>query len=283
MGTNNELALALLSRDRYTPAPRTVEAALADAIATGVLPHVYVADAGYPSTTLQQIENAVELAGAEVSIIGVGQFASTNHAWNELLPHMPQDRILCLENDVIVRPGCLGSLLFGMSAGPYSVAVPTVLESDGISPHFRPKAASIDHLAGHGVRVTLDRGRIADEETSDDQREIQIFERHGFMITRTAALSLGDWDELMFCRTDLDLSLLCDAAHLHVTFIPSAQVQLATEDLQLPDVPFFDHRWDVHRVRKSHERLITKWQLTGYKRTYSHVFDARKRLTEFGS
>ncbi len=86
----------------------------------------------------------------------------------------------------------------------------------------------------------------------------------------------------MYCRTDLDLSLLCDSASLRVAFVPQAQAQLAPEKLQIADVPFFDHRWDVHRVRRSHERLITKWQLTGYKRTYNHVFDNRKRLAELG-
>jgi hypothetical protein len=280
MGKKNELALALLSRDRYTPAPFTLRTALHDAIAGDTRPHVYVADAGYPKSLLQEMTTAAELAGAEIEIIGVGRFANTNHAWNELLPKITQDRILCLENDAIIQSGCLAGLLTGMAAGPYSIAVPTVFESDGTTPHFRPKVAAIDHLEGHGVRVTLDRGRIDDTRTTSQARDIQIFERHGFLITRTAALSLGNWDELMFCRTDLDLSLLCDSAALKITFIPTAQVQLADESLKFPDVPFFDYRWDVHRVQKSHERLITKWQLTGYKHTYTHVYDARKRLQE---
>ncbi len=138
MGTSNEIALLLLSRDRYTPAPVTLQAALTDIVAAGFKPHAYIADAGYPGHVVRELEDIADLAGADITIIGVGQFSSTNHAWNELLPQVSHDRILCLEKRRHHPTRMLGHLFWNMATGPYSITVPTILEPDGSTPHFRP-------------------------------------------------------------------------------------------------------------------------------------------------
>ena len=65
-----------------------------------------------------------------------------------------------------------------------------------------------------------------------------------------------------------------------MAFVPRGRVHLADEALLPEDLAFFDYRWDEHRVGRSHRRLIDKWQLVGYKTTYDHVYDARRRLAE---
>jgi len=278
-----DLGIIFLARDRYSTAEFSLQAVLSDAARSGAKPHVYIADPGYSAEHVSSLHDIALANDADATFIDVGKYATTNHAWNEVYRGIAEERVLCLENDVNMQPGCLGILLpLIASEKKYQIFAPAVYEPDGVTPHFRPTVASIDRLAGSGTRVELDRGRSEKGDSEGVTRPIDIFERHCFLMSRASALAIGDWDELMFCRTDLDLSLACHAAGLHAALVEAATVQLSGEGLEQEDVAFYDYRWNEHRVMRSNERLIAKWQLIGYKRTVNHVKDSRKRLSAFG-
>lgn len=283
MTLSADLGIVFLARDRFSTAEFSLQAVLSDAASSGAKSHVYLADPGYSAENMKCLREVAQANEAEATFIDVGKYANTNHAWNEVYRNIAEDRVLCLENDVNVLPGCLDALLHLMaSERKYQIFAPAVYEPDGATPHFRPTVASIDQLKGGGIRVALDRGRSEKGDAEGATRPIGIFERHCFLMSRASALALGDWDELMFCRTDLDLSLSCHAANLHVALVESAAVQLSGEALKREDVDFYDYRWNEHRVTRSNERLIAKWHLIGYKRTVNHVKDSRRRLSPFG-
>lgn len=188
------------------------------------------------------------------------------------------DQILYVENDVLVRPPTISHLIAALQNGS-DIAVGAILESDEATVHFMPARSQIIDLPGGGARLDLDRGRQSGaNQRPDGPYAIDIFERHAFLMRSDTASSLGDLDELMFCRTDLDLSLACHSAGARISLIPQAQAVLDS-GLELCDRDFYSFRWDLHRVRKANERLISKWGLVGYKRTINHAYDARQRLS----
>lgn len=270
------LAIALIARDRYSTARAAVASACTATLSDTT---VVLADAGYPADELAAIGEVVAGAGLTLEVLDVGRFATTNHAWNEVLRATSAERILYLENDVVLAPNALQGLLDAVDGLGADVAVAAIYEADGRSVHFLPTVSRIERLAGAGQRVHLDRGRIADRHPGPDPYRVHVFERHAFVMRRASAAAVGDLDELMFCRTDLDMSLACRACDLTVVVVPEARACLQ-DTLAAVDRSFYDYRWDIHRVQRSNDRLICKWQLTGYKRTIDHAYSARRRLDD---
>lgn len=97
---------------------------------------------------------------------------------------------------------------------------------------------------------------------------------------RNAARRLGPLDQLMYCRTDIDLSLACHHATLAIGIPAKAAVLFVRAPALNIDRDFFDYRWNLDRVRFAHDRLIHKWSLVGYKTTIDHAHQMRSLLAE---
>lgn len=270
------LSIALIARDKLSTAPLSLASICSDFLPQNT--SILVCDPGYPPEILQLLHEVSGRNSHRVEFLQVPTFANTNQAWNSFVSsQINSEFLMCLENDVEVRPGTVSACLDALRQSEFDVVVPVVYESDGITVHFNPPASRLVRIEDGGIRTELDRGRVTSTFTAGS-RQIAHLERHCFMINRAAARKLGELDEQMYCRTDLDLSLACFAAPLKIGILTNASVVFhRAPDLAI-DRAFFDYRWNLERVRFAHDRVIAKWNLVGYKRTIDHAHEIRKFL-----
>lgn len=274
-----ELSVAIIARDKFSRVVDSVRSLI------GELPPlslVYLFDAGYPKAILDEIQILANSHELPLLVVGTEKYANTNLVWNQFVSISDSKYLMCLENDVIVNPECIRNTIAALSTGECDVAVPVVFENkvDMVNiPHFNPQSSDIIHLNNGRIQSILDRGR-ADEAPMPVPRTVKHLERHCFALTMSAADRLGLLDTQMYCRTDYDMSIQCHVNGL-VIRIPSAASVTFT---QFPkhietDREFFDFRWNIDRVAFANARLISKWNLEGFKTTITHAYEARKSLS----
>jgi hypothetical protein len=272
--TSLSVAVALIARDKFSPAPVSLESAYAQ------LPpraDVLVYDSGYPTPVLREMRGVADRAGRELRLRPTQRFANTNRVWNQFVGETDADVLVCLENDVAFHPGALTSLVRLLESGFCDVAVPVVHEGVRGVPHFDPVVSRLTD-GPEGVTSELVRRPKNGLVSPGVLRTVDHLERHCFAMGAEAAVRLGTLDEQMYCRTDLDLSLACRSVGLSVAVTPNAEVIFRRDPELSVDRAFFDHRWNLDRVAFANARLISKWRLHGYKTTINHAHRIRRVL-----
>lgn len=224
------LSVGLVARDKFSGAPTALAAALADLPPNS---EIVVFDAGYPAELADRLRAQ---GGDRVRWQATQRHANTNLVWNQFVATTHSRHLMCVENDVELRPGATAELLAMLASGYCDVAVPVVHEDRVGNPHFDP--------APTGVR-----------------RTVTQLERHCFAATRATALRLGALDEQMLCRTDLDLGLTLQLHGLTVGVTPYAEAVFRRDQDPAVDREFFEHRWDLARVAAANERVRAKWRI----------------------
>jgi hypothetical protein len=224
------LSIGVIARDKFSGASTALAAALADLPPNS---EVVVLDAGYPAELADRLR---ELGGGRVRWQATERHANTNLAWNQFVATTRSQHLMCVENDVELRPGATAELMAMLASGYCDVAVPVVHEDEVGNPHFDP--------APTGVR-----------------RIVTQLERHCFAMSRATALRLGELDEQMWCRTDLDLGLTLQLHGLTVGVTPNAAVVFRRHQDLAVDRDFYDRRWDLARVAAANERVRAKWRI----------------------
>ncbi|GAA3431150.1 glycosyltransferase family 2 protein [Kutzneria kofuensis] len=224
------LSIGLIARDKFSGAPTALAAVLADLPPNS---EVVVFDAGYPAELAARLR---ELGGDRLRWQATQRHANTNLVWNQFVATTRSKHLMCVENDVELRPGASAELMSMLASGYCDVAVPVVHEDEVGNPHFDP--------APTGVR-----------------RIVTQLERHCFALSRATALRLGGLDEQMWCRTDLDLGLTLQLHGLAVGVTPNAAAVFRRHQDPAVDRDFYDHRWDLARVAAANERVRAKWRI----------------------
>jgi hypothetical protein len=224
------LSVALIARDKFSGAPTALAAVLADLPPNS---EIVVLDAGYPAELAARLR---ALGGRRVRWQATQRHANTNLVWNQFVATTRSKHLMCVENDVELRPGATAELLTMLASGYCDVAVPVVHENEVGNPHFDP--------APTGVR-----------------RTVTELERHCFATTRATALRLGALDEQMLGRTDLDLGLTLQLHGLIVGVTPHAEAVFRRDQDPVVDREFFEHRWDLAQAVAANERLRAKWRI----------------------
>jgi hypothetical protein len=271
------LSIALIARDKFSGAPRALRSVCED-----LPPHgeIVVFDSGCPAVVRKEMSAIAAGCDAAVRWEQTERFANTNAVWNQFVSGSRGQYLMCLENDVALLPGCSAELLTMAASGYCDVAVPVVHEGEMGVAHFDPVVSELVDLGGGNVRSELLRRPKGDAVSPGIRRHAAHLERHCFLMSRESALRLGTLDELMYCRTDLDISLACRAAGLIIGITPRADVVFRRlPELEI-DREFFDHRWNLERVASANARLIKKWKLVGYKTTINHAYRIRALLDE---
>ena len=224
------LSIGLIARDKFSGAPTALVAALADLPPNS---EIVLFDAGYPAELADRLR---ELGGDRVRWQATQRFANTNLVWNQFVATTRSRYLLCVENDIELRPGATAELIAMIASGYCDVASPVVHEDEVGYPHFDP--------APTGVR-----------------RIVPQLERHCFAVSRATALRLGALDEQMLCRTDLDLGLTLQLHGLKVGVTPHAAAVFRRDQDPAVDREFYQHRWDLAHVTAANERVWAKWRI----------------------
>ena len=272
----HSLAVALIPRDKFSVASDALRATYADLPADAT---AWIYDSDYPEGTISQLREVAREAGRELVVRRTERFANTNRVWNQFTAECGADVLICIENDVIPQRGCLAELSRLVVSGYCDVAVPVVHEGTYGALHFDPVISRLTDTP-EGVTSELLRRPKDGMASPGTLRVVDHLERHCFAMTARAAARLGNLDEQMYCRTDLDISLACHAARLTVAVTPEANVVFRRDPDLSVDRDFFDFRWNIERVAFANTRLINKWHLIGYKTTINHAHRIRRLLCE---
>lgn len=261
--------VVIVARDKFSPLPATLNA-LKPWLLDGDT--VTVVDSGYPPTLLAECGSILP----DLEVVNVVRFAGTNLALNEFVRQTtPSAGYVQLENDTIVSQGAVSSCRRAVASNRSEIVTTRVLEIDG-NVHFAPTRAELEELADGTLRVALNRGR----ENSTEAlvvRHPKIFERHIFALSASAVSRLGRYDEEMYCRTDIDLSIAAFRANTLVTLADADVTFNNRYDITI-DREFADYRWNIERVAAAHRRLIHKWNISSYKNTIDHAYDIRAEV-----
>jgi hypothetical protein len=222
------LSIGLIARDKFSGAPTALAAALADLPPNS---EIVVFDAGYPAAVAERLH---EFGGDRIRWQATERHANTNVVWNQFVATNQAEYLLCVENDVELRPGATAELVAMLASGYCDVAVPVVHEDEVGNPHFDPAPTGVRRIVTH-------------------------LERHCFAMSRATAGRLGELDEQMWCRTDLDLGLTLQLLGLAVGVTPNATAVFRRHQDPAVDRDFYDRRWDLARVAAANERVRAKW------------------------
>jgi hypothetical protein len=254
-----KLSVAIIPRDKYSTAERVLKP-LTEQLSTS-----------------SEIIVVAESGPVPVRFISAPRFANVNALWNRFVASTSAEMLICLENDVIPRGGCITGVLNALDTGLADVVVPVIYEEDGENLHFDPPRSEITECDG-GVRSELVRRPKAGLKSPKADRLLAHLERHCFGMGAEAAHRLGPLDEEMYCRTDIDMSLACRAVGLSIGIAAGAEAVLQRAiDLSV-DRDLFDFRWRIDRVADANARVIEKWSLVGFKTTINHAHRLRKWL-----
>jgi hypothetical protein len=275
-GQSASVTVAVIPRDKFSVAPACVEALLEQ---LGDGHRLVVFDNGYPAAVREHLASLAADRSSSVELVDAAPMATTNELWNAFGAREDAETLVCVENDVIVGPGCLPAVLAALDSGLGQVVSPVILEGNGRDVHFDPPLSTITPCPG-GLRSELVRRPKDGFPHVQGDRRVAHLERHLLAMASSTARRIGPLDEAMLCRTDIDLSLQCRAASVTIAVTTAATAMLVRDIDRTVDGELYDFRWRIDRVSAANARLIDKWSLVGYKTTVNHAHRLRARLDE---
>lgn len=261
--TKSRATIVVVPRERWSFARHS----LADIQAHTEPPYelIYV-DGGSPEPVRHEI--AADVARYGHRLVRTEAFLSPNRARNLGARLVGTEYTVFIDNDVVVEPGWLTSLVScadetgAWIVGPmYCIGWPP-----GQRVHMAGGIAHIDEDARG--RILIDEHLHCDESRATvvpdlRRRPCEQVEFHCMLVRTDALAQLGPLDEeLLSIAEHTDLCMLAREAGGEVWFEPSAVVTYVTaKRLERIDVPFYELRWSDEWNRRSVERFGDKWQL----------------------
>ncbi len=291
------VTVVVVPRERFSSAPESLRSVLRETDEPYEL--VYV-DGGSPSNIRRQLEAEADRAGFR--LIRKDRYLSPNEARNLGLREVKTEYVVFVDNDVVVAPGWLSSLVECADATGAAVVGPLTCIG-------RPEHEVI-HLAGGDVEITgqangdggyravkermhLPGRRVMSVRSELTRSECRLAEFHCVLVRRELFDRIGPLDEEMLnTREHLDFSLEVMKAGGTIYFEPESVVTYVPGPPFKPtDIPFYMLRWSDAWELKSLQRFREKWNLAeddffkaryarlGWRRQHSLVRPAVRRLT----
>lgn len=265
-----ELCVAFTARERYAEAPQALRALFERA---GVPFRLLIVDADTPAPYRRAIREAV--AGRSgVEFLENPGYLLPNQARNLVLAAVREPFILFLENDCLVRPGCVERLLAESKASG-GVAVPWVWE-DGRR-HFDVRLGSVRELPGGELSIIP-----APDWTAPPagRQKLDFFENHVFLMPTAVAQAMGGFDGELNTRELIDLSLAVRRAGASAWLVPGAEVDFfPPPPIRWNELPHYRRRWDMERVTASNERMQRRWRIANMPESKRFAFRQHLRVS----
>jgi GT2 family glycosyltransferase len=230
---------------------------------------IYV-DGGSPAPIRRYVEAQAKSKGFH--LIRTNHFLSPNRARNLGLRHVDTKYVVFIDNDVIVAPNWLESLL--CCAEETGAAIVSPLVCEGIPIHqtvhcaggetgvrletegTETKRRMIEKIHLHGCPVEKLRDTLQRKPT-------QLAEFHCMMVRTEFFERIGFLDEqLMNSKEHLDLCIAIEQAGGTIYLEPNAIVTYVTAPITWMDIPYYMLRWSDAWELQSLTRLREKWDLT---------------------
>jgi GT2 family glycosyltransferase len=258
-----EVSIVVVPRERFGLTRRSLESLYAHTPDPFSL--VYV-DGGAPASVRRYLEAQSRERGFR--LLRTERYLAPNEARNLALPHVRGEYVVFVDNDLIVSPGWLPTLV--RCAGETGAWAVGPLYCIGEPPHrIVHMAGGVAHIEGDGTRrrfVENHRfgGHPIETVASHVRREpCELLEFHCLLMRTDALRRLGPFDaKLMSLMEHTDVCLTIHRMGGLVYFEPDAVVTyVAPPPLACTDLPFFMARWSEDWNRATVKRFADKWNL----------------------
>ena len=262
------VTIAVVPRERFSHTRETLESIYAHTTYPFSLVCV---DGNSPPKVRAYLERQAETKGFQV--VRSDRYLSPNQARNLALERVETPYVVFIDNDVVVTPGWLETLMDCAAETRATVVCPLVCIGEPVHETI--------HLAGGEARIVVEncekRGihrRIHEKHYFVNRPVAEVRDRlvrqpcefaefHCMLVRREVFQKLGPLDEkLLSTREHIDFCLNVTHAGGSIYCEPNAVATYVTGSLQLSDLPFFFLRWSDEWERLSLKRFRKKWDLT---------------------
>lgn len=281
------VTIVITPRERFSAARESLESILTQTPPPYRL--VYV-DGGSPRSLAAYLQRRAEQV--DFTLVRTEHYLSPNRARNLGLGHVDTDFVVFVDNDVIVSPGWLETLLACAEDTGAAVVSPLICQhrpvhsivhcaggESGILQSLRagtPHRQFIERIHGQGKHVSDMRDRLRRSETG-------LAEFHCMLVRRQIFERTGWLDEaLLSSKEHVDFCISVQRAGGSIYLEPDSVVTyLGAPPLAVGDLPYYMLRWSDAWELASLHRLRDKWGLTedGYLENRYKNVGWRRRLT----
>ena len=229
---------------------------------------IYI-DAGSPPHIKNYL--ATEAKNKKFKLIRTDCYLSPNHARNLGLQQATTQYVVFIDNDVVVSPGWLQSLIQCANETEATIVSPLICQ--GTPLHTEIHCAGGETGILQQTKNGITRRRIIEKiymqgrklvQTQIERQPTKLAEFHCVLVRRNIFTLIGNLDEnLLNTKEHVDLCMLVQKAKGSIYLEPKSIVTyVPTTPLQLTDIPFYMLRWSDAWEKYSLHHLCEKWNLT---------------------
>jgi GT2 family glycosyltransferase len=229
---------------------------------------IYI-DADSPPHIKDYLAN--EAKNKKFKLIRKDYYLSPNSARNLGLRQTTGKYIVFIDNDVIVSPGWLQSLIQCAEETGATVVSPLICQGTPLHTEIHCAGGETGILEetknGSTRRRIIEKIYMQGKTLAHhhiERQQTKLAEFHCVLVRRNIFTSIGYLDEnLLNTKEHVDLCMLVENANGSIYLEPKSIVTyVPTTSLQLTDIPFYMLRWSDAWEKASLEHLSQKWNLT---------------------
>lgn len=230
---------------------------------------IYV-DGGSPAKVQDYLESEAQSKGFK--LIRTEQYLAPNQARNLAIPHVTTEYLLFIDNDVVVSPGWLESLLNCAAETRATIVCPLTCIGKNLHQTIHlagGEARILEEATAKGIKRKVHEKHyfvnrpVADVRDQLQRQQCEFAEFHCMLACTAIFDQVGLLDEgLLSTREHIDFCMTVTNAGGTVFCEPASVVTYVPElPFNLPDVAFFLLRWSDAWEVSSLEYFAQKWQL----------------------
>ena len=263
--TDTNVTIIVAPRERFSYTEKSLESIYENTQTPFEL--IYI-DGNSPSYVQKYLESKSKQKGFR--LIRTEHYLSPNQARNLGLPHVKTKYVVFIDNDVLVTPGWLDTLITSAEeTGAWLVGPLTLFGSEFKTVHFAGGTIELQEKEG---KTWMTQKRPFMHHPLDAVRDkiqpgyTDILELHCMLARADVFTETGPFDEkfMSMCEED-DLCMAVANIGQKVYLEPNAVVTYVAPsptDVDWSDLPFFFVRWSDAWCQTSVERCQSKWNLT---------------------
>ncbi|MEM9806507.1 MAG: glycosyltransferase [Cyanobacteria bacterium P01_D01_bin.56] len=262
--TTAKVTLVVVPRERFSHTQTSLESLYCHTQVSFDL--VYI-DGNSPPAVQHYLETQAELKGFQ--LIRVNHYLSPNFSRNLGLKQVKTPYVVFVDNDVIVSPGWLKTLIACAENHQAAVVGPLVCEQEPVHQHIHC-AGGESHILedAKGRRILREKmyrqgQQLADVQLQLQATETELIEFHCMLVRTNIFNTIPEFDEQMLnTKEHLDFCMAVMALGETVYFEPRSVVTYVPgKPSTWSDLHFYMLRWSDHWTQASLRRLQQKWQI----------------------
>ena len=264
MGDDTRATIVVVPRERFSATRRSLESLYED---TGSAFDLVYVDGGSPGPVRRYLGREADRRGFR--LIRTDQYLSPNQARNLGLRHVQTPYVAFVDNDVIVTPGWLETLVACAEETGAAVIGPLCLIGEGGEQrvHMASGDARIEEL--NGQRRLVERHHHSGKRVEDIRQQLrrepsEVVEFHTLLARTSVFARLGPLDEgLLNTREHVDFCMRVRAAGERIYFEPrSVMTYLPPRQPAWSDLPYMMLRWSDSWSRATLEHFCRQWDVS---------------------